>query len=285
MLRLSIIVWPQLEKCLKIFLLLGIRQYASNMKSTLYLLLPLLLLSACQTDPPTNEDSGSSPTILLQCSSSSSNDQLPNYAVYAMAGYNKVKISDLKACDSIPKADFADFGIPEAAINAVGSKRTDGISCLYSITQQDTIVFYRAESLEPEAKDELIYHPIGLFANGEFELQLPLEEKDLVGTYIRSAQDTSYLLFIGMKEGKLEAHYFQHTGSLPAQQSINALMASLKPISLDNFQFNRGTSAFRHSKGRGLFIRDIKNNVDARLIINGKTPISLAKVVNQPEIR
>ena len=275
----------KLKKCIKNFLHLGIRQHATIMKSTLYLLLPILLLTACQTDPPTNEDNGSSPTVQLQCSSSSSNDQLPNYAVYAIAGYNKVKISNLKACDSIPKAQFADFDIPNNAINAVGSKRDDGLSCVYTIANNDTILFYRAESLEPEMNDELIYHPIGLFANGAFELQLPLEEKDLVGTYIRSGNDSSYILFIGMKEGQLEAHYFQHEGSLPAHQSINALMASMEPIPLDNFQFNRGTSAFRHSKGRGLFIRDMKNNVDARMLLDGKSPIVLAKVINQPEIR
>ena len=255
------------------------------MKTALYLLLPLFLLSACKTDTaPSEEDSSSSP-IQLQCASASSNDQLPNYAVYAIAGYNKVKISNLKACDSIPKSDYANFQIPKQALNAVGAKRKDGISCLYAIAENDTILFYRAESLEPEDEDELIYHPIGQLAGGEFELQLPLQEKDLIGTYVKSAKDTSYILFIGIQENNLQAHYFKQPGPLPGHQSINALMASLDAIPLEQFQFNRGTSAFKHTKGRGQFIRDMKGNVDIRMLLEGKPPVMLAKVINQAELR
>ncbi|MCB0560992.1 MAG: hypothetical protein KDD09_18675, partial [Phaeodactylibacter sp.] len=97
------------------------------------------------------------------------------------------------------------------------------------------------------------------FANGQFNLQMPVRKDELVGTYALSRESGSHILFVGLKEDTLRAEYFQMDGILPPVNQLNILMTSMEPQAAANLEFGPSSLDFTSSLGNGRFILDNKS--------------------------
>lgn len=99
------------------------------------LLLIGLLSFACGADPaPASEYD-----VRLFCEAMSDTDQTGLFAVYAVVNENKVKLSTLPDCQSLPLQERSQAVVPKNALQAVLS--ADG-SAIYVAVQEDILLFY-----------------------------------------------------------------------------------------------------------------------------------------------
>lgn len=215
-------------------------------------LLLLFALASCVSEP------GREPSafqVKLECQPVSQDESMPQSAVYAIVNQNKVKISAMSTCDSIPFNQYEDYQIPQAALAAVGGWWAGSGDYLYAIEEEGKVAFYRAHADEMQEGNSYAYERIGLFENGRFDLQLPLRAEDLAGAYSQSNEEGSHILFVGLKEDTIKAAFFEVDGVLPPVNQLNLLMAAMEPRPLEPFELNFTNMHFRCPLGEGEFAR------------------------------
>ena len=240
-----------------------------------------LFLVAFSCQPNISEESDV-PQVRLECKAKDASSATPQYAVYAIVGYNKVKIANYIACDSIAPKQYSRFNIPEAALAAVGGSTGGAANYMYAIEEEDKIYFYDAHtssSLLKPSDEPITYHKVGVYANDKFDLQLPPSRQEIVGTYALSKEEGSRILFVGMSNDKLVAEYFQSDGILPPVNQLNLYMSAMEPDSLTDFKLDPATMAFTSEKGRGKFVRSSGGGLDVVLYLE-KEEVVLEKILN-----
>jgi len=229
-----------------------------------FLLLIILGSASCQPDSEQNTEDTS---VRLFCQSGDTADEMPTHAVYAIVGYNKVKIATFNACDSIPPNDYQKLNIPEEALAAVGGQWEGSANYLYALKEGEAINFYDAYPIantEPGAAAHQ-YRKVGTFRDGKFNLELPLSRSELVGTYALSLEKGSHILFVGMSEDQLIAEYFRPEGILPPVNQLNLLMGTMQSDSLANFSLDTNSMSFSSDIGNGKFVRTAGGGINAIL--------------------
>ena len=232
-------------------------------------ILAIMLFSACQNGPD-NEAEEQSFTVQLQCQLINQDETAPRSAVYAVVNQNKVKLANISNCDSIPTASYEDYDIPKTALEAVGGWWAGAGDYFYAIQEDSTIGFYQGWADEGQEDDVYHYNKIGSFANGQFNLQMPVRKDELVGTYALSRESGSHILFVGLKEDTLRAEYFQMDGVLPPVNQLNILMTSMEPQAAANLEFGPSSLDFTSSLGNGRFI--LENKGTAVLLQDAQAP-------------
>lgn len=136
------------------------------------LLITAFLFTACRPDSNTETD-GQGFQAQLQCQTISGDESAPQSAVYAIVNQNKVKIASISVCDSIAPASYEDYGIPAAALAAVGGWWAGAGDYFYAIEEDSAVAFYQGWVDEAQEEDSYHYRKIALFQGGRFNLQLP----------------------------------------------------------------------------------------------------------------
>lgn len=250
-------------------------------KIVLAVLSAALLLSACQSGS-TDQSGSESYNIQLQCQASNTEQTASQNAVYAIVNQNKVKLGSISSCDSIAPASYEDYDIPAEALAAVGGWWAGLGEYFYAIKEDSTIAFYQGWVEEGQEEERYHYTKVGTFADGQFNLQMPVKKEELVGTYALSREAGSHILFVGLKEDTLKAEYFQMDGILPPVNQLNILMTSLEREEAAVLELNPATLDFTSELGRGKFIQEEKGPAVLLLDkeVNGE-PLRMEKILSE----
>ncbi len=241
----------------------------------------VILFTACQT-APADEEKEESYKVRLQCQAVSEDEAFPQSAVFAIVNQNKVKLASISNCDSIAPASYEDYEIPAEALAAVGGWWAGAGDYFYAIREDSTITFYQGWAEEGQEEESYHYSKIGIFSDGQFNLQMPVKQEELVGTYTLSRETGSHILFVGLKEDTLKAEYFQMDGILPPVNQLNLLMTSLERKEAASLELNPVTLSFTSELGRGKFIRDEKGS--AVVLLDKEAdggPLRLEKILSE----
>ena len=245
-------------------------------KTIVPLLFAAAFMAACQG--PSENAEEKSYTVHLQCEAE---DPQQN-AVFAIVNQNKVKLASINLCDSISPSSYEDFDIPAAALSAVGGQWAGVGEYFYAIEEGSAIIFYEGWMEEGQEEDNFHYHKTGTFADGQFNLQMPLKKEELVGTYALSREAGSHILFVGLKGDTLVAEYFQMDGILPPVNQLNILMTSLERKAASPLKINPNTLNFTSGLGNGKFV-NMKDSEAVLLLGKGEGghPLRLDKILSE----
>jgi hypothetical protein len=266
------------------------------MKRLFYLLLLPLLVSlfACSNEPEappvatgpvqqTNPALIADSLIYLSCTDvTQPDDQSTHYEVYAQILENRAMISDVENCSRIDRAIYADYDIPETALDAIGDENL----VIYLVRTANGRIIARQGT--NDGSGTLAYRAIATFSEEEMSANPEINPAALVGTYTGGMEgsDVSYLLFVGLSNRVLTAQLFRVPGPVPAPENLMAAMRRSEPELLRDFVVDITTLAFDSSTGTGLFMPQDNGGMKVRfdaIMTPDREPLVLTRV-NQTEI-
>ena len=217
------------------------------------------------------------PEVALFCEVKSTDEfGIPQSAVYTIIDNQKIKIANIATCDSIPPDSFSSYGIPDSALAAVGGWYAGAGDYLYAILQEQQVVFYQGWQDEMQEDEGFHYTKLGVFANGRFELQLPPDPQELVGTYLNEQADNSHILFVGLHSDTVIGELFVIEGALPPMNQLNILMTGLTPRDSAVLALVDQSYRFVSEMGDGTFIR-AEQGFEVSLSLNEGESVTLRK--------
>lgn len=248
----------------------------------LRLLLFLLLAAGFWLESCAPADSSEqTPDVRLTCSPKSIGEGgAPNSAVYTLVGNQKVKIANIAACDSIPASDYAEYGIPDTALAAVGGWHAGSGDYLFAVARSGEVIYYQGWAEEQQEDGGYHYTQLGVYTNGEFELQLPPQREELVGTYTLSQETGSHILFVGMRGDTLIGEHFELDGILPPPNQLNVLMTGMAPQDSARLVLANQSFRFHSGLGDGTFKRT-DDGMEVSLELNGGQRLTLRKELSE----
>ncbi len=191
------------------------------MRPTYLTIFLLVFLAACGSDSSdANDQAERLAKVRLQCEYLGESEGIPRYAVYALLDENKVKLAELPACDTILPADYAAKGIPKTAITAVGGWWAGQGDYIYAQAQDGVLRLHIGGIGEESPETTPVYSALAEYDGERFQLLRPLHPADLAGYYVHQGQDTSFVLFLGLKGPQLIAKIFATAEALPPQKVL-----------------------------------------------------------------
>ncbi|MEZ4985477.1 MAG: hypothetical protein R2795_10640 [Saprospiraceae bacterium] len=181
----------------------------------------LLLVTSCKTDRKGEADATHLlEAVSLSCEYLGEQEGTPRYAVYALLDESKVKLAELPACDTILSMDYRDKGIPADALGAVGGWWAGRGDYIYTDLKDGLLTFYIGSVDETSDSPIPTYMPLAVYEDRKFQLMRPIHPADLAGYYWHQSQDTSYVLFIGLKGSDLVNKVFATAEPMPPQKVL-----------------------------------------------------------------
>lgn len=120
----------------------------------------LLLISGCRADALVVDQTDQKNHQWLFCEAEQSADQQPLYAVYTTIDDSKLKVMDMESCAYVSPQQYANLGIPAAALTALSGSRNGKKRYVYLVEQPPFITYYFAEwrsTAKPHFKPLLKY--------------------------------------------------------------------------------------------------------------------------------
>lgn len=243
----------------------------------LLLLATLLALSfyRCAPEPAT----GDLPNPRLVCETAGNATGAPQSAVYTIIDQQKIKIANIAACDSIPPAQFSDYGIPDSALTAAGGWHAGSGDYLYIVREADKLLYYQGWQDEMQEDEGYHYTRLGIYQGGNFELQLPPKREELVGTYILNQETGSHILFVGMHGDTLIGEHFVMDGILPPLNQLNVLMTGMAPQDSAALELMGQSFRFSSTMGDGTFKR-VNDGLEVSLNLKDGQQVRLEKALS-----
>lgn len=192
--------------------------------------------------------------VVLECRDiSQANDETPHHEVYIIVGDNRVKVADTEACGTVDSSSYAQLGIPEKALAAVGGWWKGQGDFVFAQRDNDRIVVKKATLDEANLDAEVRFLTVATFSSQDLSPNPEWNKADLVGVYTFEGQDRSWIMFIGMAKRDLSAMLFQIPEKLPAPENIGLVMGQATPDPLRQFQVNLLDLSFNSHLGPGMF--------------------------------
>jgi hypothetical protein len=232
------------------------------MKQFLYFLLASFALGfyACQSDSGSAQETGiqivqiDDNLVKLECRDiSQAGHENPHNEVYVIVNDNRVKVADIEACGAVDAANYAELGIPENALIAVGGWWKGSGDFVYAEREMDRIVVKKATLTEGKSAEGIRYLTVAALSNQDLSPNPLWNKADLVGVYTYEGQNRSWIVFIGMANRDLNAMMFQTPEPLPSPENIGLVMAQATPDPLQRFQVNLMDLSFNCHLGKGRF--------------------------------
>ncbi len=183
-----------------------------------FLLTATVFLSACGPAPAAEESTENDLVVQLRCEEVGEDFDLRHYAIYTILDDSKVKLAEIHACDTLLPAQYAERGIPEEALTAVGGWYAGFGDYVYAIEEEDGVTFYLGGI--GEGQEEPIYSALAKYIDGQFQILRPLHEADLAGYYTHATADSAFVLFVGMQGDELSGKLFGREGQLPESKEL-----------------------------------------------------------------
>lgn len=192
--------------------------------------------------------------VVLECRDiSQATDETPHHEVYIIVGDNRVKVADTETCGTVDPASYAELGIPEKALAAVGGWWKGQGDFVYAQRDIDRIVVKKATLNEANLDAEVRFLTVATFSSQDLSPNPEWNKADLVGVYTYEGEDRSWIMFIGMANRDLSAMLFQIPEKLPAPENIGLVMGQATPDPLRQFQVNLLNLSFNSHLGPGMF--------------------------------
>lgn len=208
-----------------------------------------IFIAACRVDPdPMDEEIPTGLQIELVCEPIRSVANENQSAVYVIIEENKVKIAELQNCSTVTMENFSNLQIPIEAVAAVSGDAES----VYATMVGNKVIFFAGKK-EFSQDGTMEYYPLVAYEKGKYYFKIPLNEEDLVGTYVAETEDRSWILFIGMRENGLEAQFFEHNGPLPDKKVMARLLPVMPVLDLKNLEIDLKDQRFRSELGPGFF--------------------------------
>lgn len=130
-----------------------------------------LLISGCQSDPSSNDKKSDALVIELICESAEEINGIPQSAIFAHVGENRIKILELPNCSIVSKEGYAALQIPQKAIIAAGGQFEGKGHYVYALKEDQKVLFFEGMTEEAFSEDQISYQPLVTFENGKFYFQ------------------------------------------------------------------------------------------------------------------
>lgn len=189
--------------------------------------------------------------VQLVCESLSQSDDAPRSAVYAILQESKIKLAEISACDTIVADGYAQLGIPEKALTAVGGWWAGYGEYIYAMIEDEALRLYIGGIGEESEAQHPQFAPLARYDGDQFQLLRPLHPADLAGYYMHQGPDTSYVLFLGLNGPNLVSKLFATAEPLPAQKVLQRALPEFAASPDLEFNCNLNGLDFQSGLGEG----------------------------------
>ncbi|MFZ2899887.1 MAG: hypothetical protein WA004_14770 [Saprospiraceae bacterium] len=218
---------------------------------------------SCKNDSPTatvaeasaDTQAGDMSYSLLCVDISQPGDKRPHHDVYALVDMDTFKVGTIEVCERIAKEDYAKHEIPADAYDAVGGTGEDKTTYIvYLAKSPEGKIQARIGDMYPGKQGGYTYRTWVALTEEDINPAASLSPADMVGSYVHSGQDKSYVLYLGVSNRTLMGQAFIIDGPLPKEdaaimEAVGKGTAELIP----NIQVDFSANTFNCSKGPGQF--------------------------------
>lgn len=219
----------------------------------------IMVLNACQLDTKEANKNGTSTQIQeisFESEVVSSDEALPQSALYIVVNESKVKIANIPVCEKIEKSDYERYDIPTNAIIAAGGYWAGAGDYFYALKKGSIVTVMAGMIEEMQLEEGYNYQPLAIYQNGKMYFSGLGSLSELAGVYTLGGHDESWILFLGMKGNELSAQYAEIDGMLPPEKELMKYLPSFNLKPLDKFEVNMDNLTFESDLGGGKFLRE-----------------------------
>ncbi len=219
----------------------------------IFLLIMTISFFGCRPDARQNAaDRAAFKEVQLICEDMDGHDNTPHSAVYAILKDSKVKLAEIHGCNTIESEDYENHHIPEDAIIAVGGVGDGHSEYVYAqVSEEDKneLRFY-INTLELE-NNQGKRTALASYKKDKFQVLRPLHLADIAGYYMHESQDSSYVLFLGMKGPELIAKLFATDEPMPARKMLQRALPEFESTPDTDFSCELSSLIFHSDMGNG----------------------------------